>query len=144
MTQSMHCMQPSPIYSMYLPCTSIWDLSMSVPRRPKGVCMCTTQSGGWALEANTPTHAKCSHATLWYAWSPMCHTSVKILTKQTDCTCWPRSLPLDRYLAYILQESQVTYKYKLKFYNFSIVRELHVGPLLMSGKSHQHMACRSL
>jgi hypothetical protein len=77
-------------------------LCMSVPCRPKGactcMCTCTTQSG-LRGGGKYPTNAECSHITLHTDTGLIahvtCHTSVKIKIKQTDRTCWLRSLPQD-------------------------------------------------
>jgi hypothetical protein len=90
--QSKRCTRPSPTYSMYPPCTSIWGISTSVPRRPKGAHMCTTQFGGGGLRQIPPPTQS---AVVPHYNTHNCPSANfdKIPTKQTDRTCWPYFLP---------------------------------------------------
>jgi hypothetical protein len=124
---------------VYIAMLIIWGFSTSVPRRSKGAHMCRTKSGDGGMEANTPTQAKCSHAMLWHTEFPTwaSHTSIKILTEQTDHTCWAHSLPLRQLLGKYTSGTSSDIKIQIKL---TIVRELQVGPLLRSRKSHQKVA----
>ncbi len=134
-----HCMQPSPMSNIYFHAHYLRLFHIS-PRRESGVSMCTTSSGGGGFEAHTPTHAKYSHATLWHPSTHVC-TSIKFwLNKQAvladHALClWGRNLVC------ILYDSQVTYRSIL---NLTFVREEHLPLPLKSGRSRQHVACRSL
>jgi hypothetical protein len=74
----------------------VWGLRMSAHVRRMAYVR-ARPCRGVGVEMNTPTHSKCSHATLQHISLP-CVPFNKILTKQTGRTCWPHSLSLGQKL----------------------------------------------
>jgi hypothetical protein len=84
--------------------------------------------GVGGMEANTPTHAKWSHATLdTYNRLRAPATLQYILTEQTEKSCWPLSLPLNPLRGMYTALFSI-HSVHINLYYLTIFREKPVGP----------------
>jgi hypothetical protein len=100
--KSKRCMRPSPMDSIYC---HAWPRHVS-PRSPNGARMYVHDLvGGWGVMAHTPTHAKCSHATLPHTSLPPAPYNKSWLNKQAVLADQALCL-LGRKLACVLLKSK--------------------------------------
>ncbi len=94
-----------------------WGLPMSVHIGRRACALAWPRRGvGGGVEMNTPTHAKCSRATLWHTNPPCVPLSKFWQNKQAVLADHALCLS-GRKLAYILHRSQNTYRSILNFNN---------------------------
>ncbi len=115
--KSKRCMRPSPTYSIY--CTAmliIWGLSTSAHLGRMARVRSRPRRGVGEVMANTPTHAKCSHAHYDLPVSHVCPSIKSWLNKQAVLADHALCLP-GRNLACILNKTKVTSRSILNFKN---------------------------
>ncbi len=125
---------PCPVYTAML---ITWGLYIS-PRRKNGArtCMTSSQGGGGQDPPPTPSSVTPRYDT------PVSHVcpSIKSWLKKQAIFADHAICPTGRNLTCILYNSNLTYKSSL----IIIYQRAARRPPLKSGKSHQHVACRSL
>jgi hypothetical protein len=132
--RSKHCTQPLPTSSIYCHAHNLRPFHVSPPRMA-----CIRAWPRWGGKKQIPPPMP---STVMPRYDkPVCLFN-KILTKQKGRTCWPCCLPFRQILGLYTSWNSGYIQIHIEF--FTIVREEHLGPLLKSGKSCQHMACWSL